>query len=209
MQTVIDQALAELKVVPVVKIDNLDQAHPLGSALAAGGLPVAEITLRTDCALEAISRFASIEGMLVGAGTVLNCDQAVAAIDAGAKFVVSPGLDEATVEFCLEKNIAIYPGCATATEVQRAYNFGLRSIKFFPAESLGGVGTLKALAAPFHQMRFVPTGGITGTNAMHYLSLECTLAVGGSWMVKPELYSGGDFESVIELTNAAVEAVNS
>lgn len=204
-----DQQLARLQVVPVVKMEEVESALPLAEALTAGGLPVAEVTLRTDCALKAIEKIAAVEGMVVGAGTVLNVDQAKAAVDAGAQFVVSPGLDEDTVDYCLKNLIPIYPGVSTASEVQRAVNIGLRTVKFFPAEACGGVKMLKALAGPFHTMRFMPTGGVSLVNLESYLTLDCVIAAGGSWMVKPDLYACGNFDQVVTLTRNVVDVVAS
>lgn len=205
-QNEFDQQLAQRKIVPVVKIDREDDALPLADALMQGGLPVAEVTLRTGCALRAIEKLAGLDGFDLGAGTVLNVEQAKAAVDAGARFLVSPGFDEETVNFCLQNLIPVYPGVSTASEVQRAVNFGLRTVKFFPAEACGGVTMLKALAGPFHGVRFMPTGGINSKNLIDYLALESVLAVGGSWMVKPELYADGNFEQVIKQTRMAVES---
>lgn len=199
-----DRQLELRKIVPVVKIESVHDALPLAEALIEGGLPVAEITLRTDCALKALEVISQKDEMILGAGTVLDVEQAKAAVEAGAQFIVSPGLDEKTVDYCLKNLVPVYPGVSTATEVQTAINFGLRAVKFFPAEACGGVKMLKALAGPFHQLRFMPTGGINLMNLEDYLSLDCVLAVGGSWMVKPDLYSGGNFGQVVQQTQSAV-----
>lgn len=200
----LDQLLSLRKIVPVVNLDAPSHARPLGKALIESGLPIAEITLRSECALEAIEKIAELEKIELGAGTVLNLQQAKDAISAGARFIVSPGLDIPTIEYCLENSIPIYPGVSSATEVQRAFNLGLRTVKFFPAEACGGVKMLKALSAPFHSMKFMPTGGINLGNLKEYLSLESVIAVGGSWMVKPALFADGNFDAVIACANEAV-----
>ena len=204
-----EHKLSKYGLVPVVKIETLDHSDPLASALVEGGLPVAEITLRTQDALQSIATLARRGDILIGAGTVLNVKQAAASIEAGAQFVVSPGLDSEVVKYYQKKNIAVYPGVSSATEIQKAFNLGLRHVKFFPAEASGGVTALKALAAPFHEMKFLPTGGIKPANARDYLGMECTFAIGGSWMVQPALYADGNFTKVIELTASAIHLIKS
>lgn len=198
------QQLSQLKIIPVVTIQDASQAEPLAAALSAAGLPIAEITLRTPCAIDAIQTLAGQGGFLVGAGTVLNVRQAESAIEAGAKFIVSPGLDESVVSRCREKEIPVIPGVSTATEVQRAFNMGLRVVKFFPAEAAGGIDMLKALSAPFHQLQFVPTGGIHAGNFSNYLNLPCTLAVGGSWVVSNKMLQDNDFAAIESVTREAL-----
>lgn len=193
------------KIIPVVRIDDAEKTLELCKTLKLSGLPIAEITLRTEGAIEAIQKAAQQDDFLTGAGTVLNAEECVMALDAGARFIVSPGLDEGVVEICRERGIACFPGVATASDVQKAHNMGLKFVKFFPAEPLGGTGMLKALAAPFYQMRFIPTGGIHAGNAIEYLRLPCVLAVGGSWMVKPEHYANGSFSEVLRLTEDATK----
>lgn len=205
-QSALLNQISEYKIIPVVKLERPETTEPLMDALVRGGLPVAEITLRTSCALECIRIAAEASDVLLGAGTVLNVDQAKDAVAAGASFIVSPGLDEATVEYCLTHSIPVFPGVATATEIQRAYILGVRTVKFFPAEANGGVKAMSALAGPFHQMKFVPTGGIHQANMADYLSNPSVLAVGGSWMVKPVLFQDGDFCRVLETTQEAVHA---
>jgi 2-dehydro-3-deoxyphosphogluconate aldolase/(4S)-4-hydroxy-2-oxoglutarate aldolase len=197
--------LASLRIVPVVAIDTAEAAEPLADALCDGGLPVAEITLRTDAALEAIRRLAGRGDFLLGAGTVHGVDQAKAVMDAGAQFVVSPGFNPRTVAWCVENHVPIFPGIATPTDLEAALEHGLEVVKFFPAETLGGVKTLKAFSGPYGDIRFMPTGGISAANLRDYLALPCVLACGGSWMVKPELLRNGDFGEVRRLTAAAVE----
>jgi 2-dehydro-3-deoxyphosphogluconate aldolase/(4S)-4-hydroxy-2-oxoglutarate aldolase len=208
MQINCNELMARGRLIPVVNIAESRWASPLAEALTEGGLAVAEITLRSDCALAAIESLAARAGFLVGAGTVLNRDQAAAAIDVGAAFIVSPGLDEATVEYCLHNEVPVYPGVGTATELQRAFNMGLRVVKFFPAEALGGTRTLAALSAPFREMKFLPTGGIGPGNLGAYLQLTNVLACGGSWMVKPSLYEDGGFSKVVTAVREAVGLVS-
>lgn len=208
MQSNCNELIAHGRLIPVVNIAESRWASPLAAALTEGGLAVAEITLRTDCAMTAIESLAGQPGFCVGAGTVVNRDQAAAAIDAGAAFIVSPGLDETTVEYCLRNEVPVYPGIGTATELQRAFNMGLRVVKFFPAEALGGSRTLAALSAPFREMKFLPTGGIGPDNLASYLALESVLACGGSWIVKPALYEDGDFSKVVTAVQDAVKLVS-
>ncbi len=209
MQSEFDEILRSIRIIPVAKVSNLELITPLSAALVEGGLPIIEITLRTPCALAAIRRATQLDNFFVGAGTVLSAEQAQSAIDAGASFIVSPGLDEGVIECCRGADVPVYPGVATATEVQRAYNLGIRSVKFFPAEPNGGCEYLSALAAPFHEMQFVPTGGIKLTNLADYLAMPSTLAVGGSWMVSPKLYENGNFDSVSETVSIAVAQTRS
>ena len=198
------ELISKYNVIPVVRLDSLQHASPLFGALHEGGLPIAEVTLRTDCALDAIGEAARRDDFLIGAGTVLNAEQCAEALKAGAAFIVSPGFDAGVVKLCQEHNVPCFPGAATATEIQTAFNAGLRTVKFFPAESLGGAKTLAALAAPFHQMTFIPTGGINATNAIDYLKQPYVPVVGGSWLVKPELYENGDFSLVTERARNAL-----
>jgi 2-dehydro-3-deoxyphosphogluconate aldolase/(4S)-4-hydroxy-2-oxoglutarate aldolase len=197
--------IGDLGIVPVVKIDKAADALPLGKALIEGGLPVAEITFRTDAAAEAIDIISkAFPGILVGAGTVLNVKQAQSAINAGAKFMVSPGFNPAVVEFCIKKGIPVTPGCSNPTDIEKALDFELEVVKFFPAEAFGGLNTLKAISAPYSMMRFIPTGGIDAKNLTDYLNFNKVLACGGSWMVKDELIKKGDFAEITRLTREAV-----
>ena len=200
--------IGELKIIPVVAIDDAADAAPLGDALAAGGLPVAEITFRTDAAEASIRALAPRADLLVGAGTVLNVDTAKRAVDAGAKFIVSPGFNPKTVRWCVDNNVPITPGTATPTDVEAALDHGLGVVKFFPAEAIGGIKTLKAIAAPYGMMRFVPTGGIGLENLEQYLSFPKVLACGGSWMVGKELISARRFDQITEITRSAVQKAN-
>jgi len=200
--------IGDFGIVPVVKIDNAADAIPLGKALIDGGLPLAEITFRTDAAAEAIKKITKeFPEMLVGAGTVLNVDQAKSAIAAGAKFIVSPGFNPAVVEFCVKNGIPITPGCSNPTDIEMALGFGLDVIKFFPAEAFGGLSTLKAMSAPYGMIKFIPTGGIDTKNIVEYLSFNKILACGGSWMVKDELIKKGDFAEITRLTREAVNLI--
>ena len=196
--------LAQHRLVPVVVLDDAADAVPLGAALVAGGLPVAEVTFRTAAAADAVRALADRGDLLVGAGTVLTPAQVDAAVAAGARFVVSPGTSRAVVERCAEHGIAALPGAVTATEVQAALELGLSTVKFFPAGTSGGAAAIAALAAPFASVRFVPTGGVGPANLAEYLALPSVCAVGGSWMVPRDRIRGGDFDAVRELTRRAV-----
>ena len=207
MNKVIEE-LCGYRVIPVVVLNRAEDAAPLAKALCEGGLKCAEVTFRTDAAQEAI-RIMSREypDMMVGAGTVLTTDQVDRAVSAGAKFIVSPGFDPEVVDYCIDKNIPVVPGCITPSEVAQGVKRGLEVIKFFPAEQAGGVAMIKALAAPFTGVRFMPTGGINAGNLEQYLSFPRIAACGGSWMVKADLIDSKDFEKITELTKEAVELV--
>ena len=195
-------------IVPVIKIDDAASAVPLCQALADGGLPVAEITFRTDAAEESIRRVsAQLPGVLLGAGTVLTCDQARRAIDAGAGYIVSPGINPEVVKFCQEAGVPVLPGCATPTDIEVALSLGLKTVKFFPAEAVGGLPLIKALAGPYGGVSFVPTGGINEQNLLEYLSFTKVLACGGSWMVPESAVKAGDWAKVQTLTRSAVDAM--
>lgn len=197
--------VGELGIVPVVKIDNAADAVSLGKALIDGGLPCAEITFRTAAAAEAISNISkAFPEMLVGAGTVLNVEQAQRAIDSGSKFIVSPGFNPAVVEYCIQKGIPITPGCSNPTDIEMALGFGLEIVKFFPAEAFGGLNTLKAMSAPYGMVKFIPTGGIDAKNLNDYLAFPKVLACGGSWMVKDDLIKSGNFAEITRLTREAM-----
>jgi 2-dehydro-3-deoxyphosphogluconate aldolase / (4S)-4-hydroxy-2-oxoglutarate aldolase len=192
------------RVVPVVVLNDPAAAEPLGEALLAGGLPCAEVTFRTPAAEQALKTLAADPRLLVGAGTVLNRDQVDRAVAAGARFVVSPGYSPAVVRHCRDAGIPVLPGVATATEIMAALDDGVEVMKFFPAEQLGGVGTLRALAAVFTAVRFVPTGGITPALAPSYLDIASVAAVGGSWMVAADLIKAGAYGRIAELAAEAV-----
>jgi len=202
------QRIGELGVVPVIAIDNAADAPKLGQALLDGGLPCAEITFRTAAAAEAIKLMTSeCPDVLVGAGTVMTVDQAKRASEAGVKFVVTPGFDEDVVAWCIEHDMPVTPGVVTPTEINMALKKGLNVVKFFPAEASGGVKTLKAIAAPYQDVKFIPTGGINAGNLADYLSLKSVLACGGSWMVAKDLISGGKFDQISALAAEAVAVV--
>lgn len=198
----------ELKIVPVVKLDRVEDTLPLCEALCSGGLPVAEITFRTEAAEEAIRRAcAKFPQMMVGAGTIVNTDQAARAVDAGAQFLVSPGFSREVTEFALDHDIMIFPGTCTPSEIMMAMDYKLPVVKFFPAKQYGGLATIKALAAPFPSMRFMPTGGISADNIQEYLAFSKIIACGGSWMVKDTLVDSGKFQEIERLTAEAVSLV--
>ena len=196
--------VSALGVAPVIKLDRAEDAVPVCSALEKGGLPIAEITFRTDAAAESIRRVAAqLPGVLAGAGPVVTVDQAEAALDAGAKFIVSPGISEKVVRFCQQAGVPIIPGCATPTDITLAVELGLTCVKFFPAEAMGGLKTLKALSAPFPKMRFMPTGGVTAANLRDYLALPCVAACGGTWLVKGDPAEPGALDKIESLAREA------
>lgn len=197
------------RVVPVVVLDDPGRADDLGAALVAGGLPVAEATFRTPEAASVLRRLAERPDLLVGAGTVVTAAQVDQAHDAGARFVVSPGLSVAVVRRCQELGLPVFPGVSSATEIIAALDLGLDTLKFFPAEANGGLPTIKALSAAFPQVRFVPTGGITAASAPSYLDHPAVAAVGGSWMVAPDLLAAGRWDEVTARCAATVAACRS
>ena len=200
--------IASYGVVPVVVLNDVKDAEPLAQALVEGGLPVAEVTFRTDAAEESIRIMSTkYPDMLVGAGTVLTKEQVDRAIGAGAKFIVSPGFDPEIVDYCLEKGYPVYPGIITPSELAQAVKRGLEVVKFFPAEQFGGVATIKALAAPYTQVKFMPTGGVNAKNLPDYLGFNKIIACGGSWMVKGDLVKAGEFDKIKEMTAEAVKLV--
>jgi 2-dehydro-3-deoxyphosphogluconate aldolase / (4S)-4-hydroxy-2-oxoglutarate aldolase len=199
--------LGDLGVIPVVVIDDPSRAAALGSALLVGGLPCAEVTLRTDSALESLRALAENPDLLVGAGTVLRPEQVETALKAGARYIVSPGFSAAVVSECLGAGVPVLPGVATATEILTALDAGIDTVKFFPAEAAGGIAALKALAAPFRGVRFVPTGGITAGGLAAYLGQPSVLAVGGSWLVSADLLAARDFAQITDLAAAATRVV--
>lgn len=201
----IEERFYDFGVVPVVVLESAEDAVPLAGALVAGGLPCAEVTFRTEAAEESICRMVNAyPEMLVGAGTVLTVEQAERAVKAGAMFIVSPGFDAEIVEYCLKKEIPVFPGCITPTEVAQAVKRGLKLLKFFPAEPFGGTETIKALAAPYTMVKFMPTGGVNPRNLNKYLSYDKIVCCGGSWMVKGSLIKEKRFE---EIQKSAKEAV--
>ena len=202
------ETIQKMGVVPVVVLNDAKDAAPLAKALVEGGLPCAEVTFRTDAAEESIRIMANeFPEMFVGAGTVLTIDQVDRAVAAGAKFIVSPGFDPEIVDYCLEKEIPVFPGCITPSEVAQAVKRGLKIVKFFPAEQFGGVATIKAMAAPYVGLKFMPTGGVNAKNLESYLSFDRIIACGGSWMVSGALVKEGKFDEIKTLTKEAVELV--
>lgn len=202
----IEEIFAELKVVPVVVLDDAKDAEPLAKALVEGGLPCAEVTFRTEAAAESIRIMTEVyPDMLVGAGTVLTTEQVDKAVEFGAKFIVSPGFDPEIVDYCIGKNIPVFPGCISPSEVAQAVKRGLKVVKFFPAEQSGGLAMIKAMAAPYHMLKFMPTGGINTENLREYLACDKILCCGGSWMVKGDMIKAGEFEKIKKLTQEAKE----
>ena len=195
-------------IVPVVVLNKVAVAEPLAEALIKGGIPCAEVTFRTDAAEESIRAISKkFPDMFVGAGTVLTTEQVDRAIGAGAKFIVSPGLNPKVVEYCIKKGYPITPGIMTPTELEVALGFGLDVVKFFPAENAGGLKMIKAMSAPYTMMKFMPTGGINATNVRDYLACDKILACGGSWMVKGDLINAGNFAEIEKLTCEAAAIV--
>lgn len=202
------EALSKIGIVPVVVINDAKDAKPLAEALIKGGLPCAEVTFRTDAAEESIRIISeNFPEMLVGAGTVLTTEQVDRAVDAGAKFIVSPGFNPKVVEYCIKKGYPVTPGIMTPTELEMALEFGLDVVKFFPAENAGGLKMIKAMAAPYTKMKFMPTGGINPQNVREYLQCDKILACGGSWMVKGDLINSGNFAEIEKLTKEASQIV--
>jgi 2-dehydro-3-deoxyphosphogluconate aldolase/(4S)-4-hydroxy-2-oxoglutarate aldolase len=201
------EALHASRLVPVIVLQRVVDALPLAEALSCGGLPVMEITLRSEVGLSCIAEVAKQGRWTVGAGTVLHREQARQAIDSGAQFIVAPGLDEPTVQYCQDRKVPVFPGVCTATEAQRAVNLGLQVVKFFPAAAFGGVSTIRALSGPFPQLQFIPTGGITREQLDDYLALPSVLAVGGSWMVAGTWIEQQEFQRITAAAQAAVAQV--
>jgi len=202
------EQIEQLKLVPVIKLDNSENAAPLAEALTAGGLPVAEVTFRTDAAEDSIRIMTQkYPDMLVGAGTITSVEQARRALDAGARFLVSAGFNRKVTEYAIRQNISIFPGICTPTELMLILEYQLPVAKFFPAEQYGGLKTIKALSAPFPNIHFMPTGGINSENVLEYLSFNKVIACGGSWMVKDTLINSHEFNKIEELTRTAVALV--
>ena len=198
----------EIGIIPVVVLEDAKDAHALGEALMKGGLPAAEVTFRTEAAEEVIRILSKdFPDMLVGAGTVLTCEQADRAVAAGAKFIVAPGFNPTVVKHCLEKGYPVTPGVQTPGEMEQAMELGLDFVKFFPAEPAGGLPMIKAVAAPYSKLRFMPTGRINKENVKDYLAYKKIVACGGTWMVKGDLIASGDFAKIEELTHEAAEIV--
>jgi 2-dehydro-3-deoxyphosphogluconate aldolase / (4S)-4-hydroxy-2-oxoglutarate aldolase len=200
----VTEALSEAGIVPVIVMENPERARPLAQSLRAGGLGCAEVTFRTASARDCLAEMASDPEMLVGAGTVLSPAQVDSAVEAGARYIVTPGFSAGVVKAAQAAGIPVFPGVATATEIQMALEFGLETLKLFPAESIGGLGLIKALSAPFPMVRFIPTGGIGPKNAADYLGSPAVRAIGGSWMATSAMIAGGRFDEIIEATAQAV-----
>lgn len=202
------EKIQKIGIVPVVVLDDAKDAAPLAKALCEGGLPCAEVTFRTAAAEESIRIMAKeFPDMLVGAGTVLTTEQVDRAVNAGAKFIVSPGLNPTVVKYCVDKGIPVTPGTSNPSDVEMAISLGLDVVKFFPAEQAGGINMIKAMAAPYTQMKFMPTGGINAKNINSYLAFDKILACGGSWMVKKDLVAAGEFDKIRDLTKEAVQTM--
>ena len=202
----LEEQFYDYAVVPVVVLNDAEDAAPLADALVKGGLPCAEVTFRTEAAEESIRIMSEkYPEMLVGAGTVLTTEQVDRAVAAGAKFIVSPGFDPEIVDYCMEKNIPVFPGCVSPSEVAQAVKRGLKVVKFFPAEQAGGLAMLKAMAAPYTMLKFMPTGGINTKNLKEYLGFSKILCCGGSWMVKGDMIKNKEFDKITEMTKEAVE----
>ena len=202
------QRVYQIGIIPVIAIDDADKAVPLAQALVKGGLPAAEVTFRTAAGEEAIRRIAAeVPDMLVGAGTVLTTEQADRAIAAGAQFIVSPGFNPVVTRYVIDKGVPMMPGTATPGEMEQAMSMGLDVVKFFPAEQNGGVAKLKALAGPYTNLRWMPTGGVNTKNMMDYLSFDKIVACGGTWMVKKELINGEKWDEITAICKEAVRTM--
>lgn len=207
MEKVLEQ-IQKIGIVPVVVLNDVKDAEPLAKALCDGGLACAEVTFRTAAAEESIRIMSEkFPDMLVGAGTVLTIEQVDRAVAAGAKFIVSPGLNPKIVKYCRDKGILITPGCANPSDIEQALEQGLEVVKFFPAEASGGLKMIKAMAAPYVGIKFMPTGGINQNNVREYLAYDRILACGGSWMVKSDLVEAGKFDEIEKLARECVEIV--
>ncbi|MFX1411158.1 MAG: bifunctional 4-hydroxy-2-oxoglutarate aldolase/2-dehydro-3-deoxy-phosphogluconate aldolase [Promethearchaeota archaeon] len=208
--TVVMKKLEEFKLIPVATIENIEDALPLGKALVEVGLPIVEITFRTRVAGDVIRLLTKeIPKLFIGAGTVLNVNQVNKAIDGGAQFIVTPGFNPRVVDYCLNYKIPIIPGVNTPTMVEWALDKGLKIVKFFPVDLSGGVKMLKALAGPYPEMKFIPTGGINNNTLIEYLKLSNVIACGGSWIVKKDLIISRSFEEIKRLTKKAISLINS
>ncbi len=210
MMKTLEERFYDYAVVPVVVLNDADDAVPLADALIKGGLPCAEVTFRTDAAEESIRRICeSFPDMLVGAGTVLTTEQVERAHKAGAKFIVSPGFDPEIIDCCISIGLPVLPRCITPSEIAQAVKRGLKVVKFFPAEQSGGVAMIKAMAAPYSMVKFMPTGGISTQNLADYLSCDKILCCGGSWMVKEDLIKSGSFDKITDMTREATALARS
>ena len=205
MNAVLEE-ISKIGIVPVIALDDAKDAEPLAKALVEGGIPCAEVTFRTACAADVIKIMTTkYPELLVGAGTVLTTEQVDRAVEAGAKFIVSPGLNPKVVKYCVDKGITVTPGTSNPSDVEQAIELGLEVVKFFPAEQAGGLAMIKAMSAPYVNMKFMPTGGINADNLTSYLDFKKIIACGGSWMVKKDLVAAGKFDEITKLTRQAVE----
>lgn len=199
------EKIEKVGIVPVVTIEDIENAVPLAKALCEGGLPCAEVTFRTEVAKEAIYEMLKVyPNMIVGAGTVLNIEQVDESINAGAKFIVSPGLNPKVVKYCLDKSITIIPGCSNPSDIENAIELGLEVVKFFPAEAVGGLNMIKAMSAPYGNIKFMPTGGINLNNLNNYLEFEKVIACGGTWLANQKLMKEKRFKEIGNITKEAV-----
>ena len=202
------EEFSKIGIIPVIALDNVEDAAPLAKALIDGGLPCAEVTFRTAAAEESIRIMSEqFPEMLVGAGTVLTTEQVDRAVNAGAKFIVSPGLNPKVVKYCVEKGIPVTPGCSNPSDVEVAIELGLEVVKFFPAEAAGGLSMIKSMAAPYTKMKFMPTGGINAKNLTSYLDFKKIIACGGSWMVNKDMIAAKDWDGITKLTREAVSTM--
>ena len=204
----LNEKVRDIGIIPVVKIDDAAKAVPLAKALIAGGIPAAEVTFRTAAAADAIKAISeACPEMLVGAGTVINVELAKKAIEAGSKFIVSPGFNPAVVDYCISQNVPIIPGVSSPSQVEAGLEKGLTTLKFFPAEQSGGLAKIKAMSAPFPMFKIMPTGGISLKNLKDYLSCPVICACGGSYMVTADLIDNQKWDEIIELCKKSVEIV--
>lgn len=202
------EKVSKTGIIPVVVLNKVEDAVPLADALLKGGIDFMEITFRTECAADCISEISrAVPDMTVGAGTVLNVSQAKLAVERGAQFIVSPGLDEETVRWALENDIPVIPGAVTPTEIMKAISLGLKAVKFFPADVYGGIKAIKALSAPFGQVRFIPTGGVSEANLKEFIENKSVAAVGGSWVCKKDDIAAHDWDKITRLSNNAVTII--
>lgn len=206
----IENILRNTGIIPVIKIDSAETAVPMAKALSNGGIHAAEVTFRTPAAAESIKRIAdALPDMFVCAGTILTVAQAELAVQSGAKAIISPGLNPDVVTWCLQHDVAVYPGCATPSEVETAIRLGLTTVKLFPAEVVGGIGMLKALSGPYAEMKFMPTGGIHPQNVKDYLMLPNVIACGGSWLCPESLLNEKNFDAIEKIAKDAADLVKS
>ncbi|MDY6400357.1 MAG: bifunctional 4-hydroxy-2-oxoglutarate aldolase/2-dehydro-3-deoxy-phosphogluconate aldolase [Synergistales bacterium] len=207
MKMIFEQ-FSKIGIIPVVVLDDAKDAAPLAKVLCENGLPCAEVTFRTAAAEEAIKTMSrEFPDMLVGAGTVLTIEQADKAINAGAKFIVAPGLNPKIVQYCLDKSVPVTPGTQTPSEMEQALELGLKVVKFFPAEPSGGLNMIKAVAAAYVDLKFMPTGGINAKNVRDYLAYNKIIACGGSWMVKKDLIAAGEWDKIGAMVREAADIV--